>query len=134
MDTEMLNILKSQNIPINSVRPMIYMDECQDVFLLTKGAEIYLQSQSTLRVCLFNKTHLRALKKICDYEIETDDPWFTFYISVHLLANILDITGRRSQRLKRDAAYLGDLEQRLSHKIIKWTPQSLINAEKCEAL
>ena len=49
----------------------IYKDECNDTFLILRGMEVFVYSDTKLRVLFYNPWQFRKYKKICHFE----DPW-----------------------------------------------------------
>lgn len=102
---------------------LLYKDETNQTFLLTKYLEIYRKSKKTLGVNCWSKRIYLQLKKegIISDKFITDDRLYTFEIENANLP-LLIATGSHSRRVHRNGRWLKDKEKRLAHKIISFNP------------
>jgi hypothetical protein len=105
-------------------RSMLYRDECQAEFLLCSCGEIYWHSEKTLRVYCWSP---KAIKKAQNSGLEltfvvTDDPFYVFDVDRRFLQEIMGFLGRSKKRIARNSDRLRQLETRLGHKILSYSP------------
>ena len=103
---------------------LLYKDELNDIFLLTKYLEIYLKSNTILKCTCWNKRVFSSLKKtgLIFNEWETSDKLYIFEIDNANLP-LLIATGSHSRRVSRHGRWLKDKERRLGHRIIPFNPK-----------
>ena len=103
---------------------LLYKDEINDPFLLTKFMEIYRYSKDTLGCYCWSKRIYIQLKKmgIIFNEWSTDDKLYTFHVDVANLPQLISI-GSHSRRVHRYGRWVRDKERRLGHKIIPFNPK-----------
>ncbi len=104
---------------------LLYKDECENAFLITKTCEIFVKSDKMLGVIAFKNGS--ALKRILRGKFEafsiTDDNLYLFDIKVENLPYLLGKCSTLKTRMKRGSKRLTELEKRLGHKVINYQPK-----------
>jgi hypothetical protein len=113
-----------KNLIQKNDRQMLYRDKCQDEFLLCRCGEIHWHSENTLRVYCWSP---KAIKKAQNSGLElafipTDDPFYVFDVDRRFLQKIMTFLGRSKKRIARNSDRLRQLEDRLGHKILPYSP------------
>jgi hypothetical protein len=139
--SDLIRVLKKKNIiPIKLLSPYIWQDECQEVFLLTKSMEIWLWSETSLGLYIFNKnvlTKLHNLGLIFD-EIPQDDPCTECKTKIENLPYLLSFNQRGKKRPPKRCKWVLKMEKLLAHRIlpfhIRKDEKGKINPKALEAL
>ena len=130
MKAYLVEAIKTNNIlPLSSLRPYLWKDEINDVFLLSKNMEIYLYwgyNPETIKkavlgcYCWSTKITSQLRKKELIFEEwGTDDGLVTFKTDIKNLPLFLYL-GAFKRRPNIKGEWIKDKERRLSHKIIPY--------------
>jgi hypothetical protein len=100
-------------------RHLLYKDEINDLFLLTRHMEIYKKSDSLLGcICWSPKTMVKLRSKgIVLNELITSDKLYCFDVMTGNLPILIEC-GTPKRRIHRNGRKLHHLEKRLAHKIL----------------
>lgn len=120
-----IDMAASVGIDPKTIRAMVYKDECNDLFFLTKNAEIFPLNDTTVRVYYWPRTseRLSRFKGLISKFHDIDEEYYTFDVDRSNLAAVLHHCGTVKQRSPRGSKRLRTLEKVLGHQIIKWTPE-----------
>ena len=113
-----------KNLISSKHKHLLYKDETNSKFLLTKFMEIYRYSKDTLGCYCWNKRVYLQLKKmgIIFNEWSTEDKLYTFHVDVANLPRLI-ATGSYSRRCFKQGRWLKDKENRFGHRIYPFNPK-----------
>lgn len=107
------------------LRPMLWKDEINDVFILTKSIEIYLYSRSILGCyCWSRGAYLKVRKNIPIFdEWSTDDKLYTFRADIQNLPSILQLGVAFKRRPDIRGAWVLSCSEKLGHQVRPFNPE-----------
>lgn len=105
-------------------RHLLWKDEINDPFILTRFCEIYKYSDTELTVLFFKNTMPKRFSHIISHLNKTDEPLYGCRIKTENLPEILAISELK-QRPNLRGKFIRDLEIRLGHKILPYRPSNL---------
>ena len=114
-----LAIQKKDIIPISKLKPLLWRDEINDVFILTKTMEICYYGENVLQLYVFNHKvrHKLRKKELIFDEIECDDGLLWCKTDIANLPYLLSINSVK-KRFKKNSVWIKKMEKWLGHKII----------------
>ena len=126
-------IYKIKNYITKEHKHLLWKDEINDDFLITKWGEIFIYSKTELRLYVWSYKKYSQLKKTGQilYEDPSDDPFYTFNVKLSLLPELLLGSGLK-KRPYIHGRWIKALEERLAHDIIKYEPE-LVGEPKIKA-
>jgi len=100
-------------------RQMIWKDEINDTFLLTKYCEIYKYSNKVLGLYIWSRKMCLQLQNmgLISKECYTNDGLYCYYAEIENLDTIIQI-GAFKRRPHKKGNWIIDKEKRLGHKIL----------------
>ena len=103
---------------------LLYKDEINDPFLLTKYMEIFRKSKNTLScTCWSHKTLVKLRSKgIIFKEWSTSDGLYQFDTNIENL-DVLIQCGASKRRIHKKGKWLKSREEKLGHRIIPYNPK-----------
>lgn len=138
-ETALLRAIEANNVmPLSKLKPYIWHDEINDLFLLTKYCEIYLYTGyksetvqgATLRLLSWSRKNTSQLKKrgIISREWSTDDHLDILDTKIENLPQILAL-GSFKKRPNLNGKWIKSREELLAHKILPYD-LSIINQQR----
>ena len=102
---------------------LLWKDEIGDDFLITKWGEIFIYSETELRLYVWSPKMYSQLKKtgVILSEDPSDDSFYTINVKLSYLPELLAVSGFRRRPDVR-GRWIKSLESRLGHKIIRFEP------------
>jgi hypothetical protein len=103
---------------------LLYKDELNDIFILTKYLEIYRKSKTLLGCCCWSfkiLVKLRSMGLILN-EWSTSDGLYLFDTNCTNLEALIQC-GAQKRRVYRNGSWLKSREYKLAHRIIPFNPQ-----------
>ena len=106
------------------LRPMLWKDEINDVFILTKSMEIYLYSRTIFGCyCWSRGAYSKVRKNIPIFEEwSTDDGLYTFKSEMRNLPSILAIGGTFKRRPDIHGTWVLSRSEKLGHQVRPFNP------------
>ena len=103
---------------------LLYKDELNSPFILTKYCEIYKKTDKILGVYCWSPKIFRQIEDLgLNFKTyKTADRLYCFETKVENLNQIIEL-GAHSRRVYRRGKWLKDKEKRLAHKIIPYNPK-----------
>ena len=112
-----------KNLIGKEFKHLLYKDELNDPFLLTKHCEIFKYSDDILGVYCWSTKYFSQVNKSIPISNDhlTSDKLYYFNTKVENLKLIIEL-GAQSRRVFRKGTWLKDKERRLGHKIYPYNP------------
>ena len=109
----------------NSHWHLLWKDEINDIFILCKWGEVFQYSKSEIRCYIWSAKMYSQLKKLGHilWEDPSDDLFYTINIKLSYLPKLLTGSGFK-RRPNVNGRWLKEKENRLGHRILKYSPQS----------
>ena len=125
-------IRENNTIPLGKFKRMLWKDDCDEAFILCRGAAIYLQTgykpetirNATLRVHAWSfklKTALEAAGLVLR-EQESSEEFYVLFTPISALPFILENTPKMRNRPDLRGNFITGLERRLGHDIRPYNP------------
>ena len=117
-------IYKIKNYITKEHKHLLWKDEINDDFLITKWGEIFIYSNTELKLYVWSTKKYSQLKKTGQIlsEDPSDDPFYTFNVKLSLLPELLLVSGFKN-RPDVHGRWIKAQEERLAHRIIKYEPE-----------
>lgn len=119
---DLIRLINKSNVKLDTIRHLIWQDEINDLFILTKYMEIYWYDNKTLSLFIWNssiKTKVCEKRKIIYKEIECDNG-FNCRTDSSNLAYLLQLGSRFKQRPHLHGRWILKKQELLGHKIIPY--------------
>ncbi len=141
---KLLQTIKEKKlVPLTTLKPYIWQDECQDYFLLMREMEIFLWNNSTLKLYIFKPHYKKVLvrwgfKDLIFDKIELDEPFIECKTNIANLPKILSFTKQFKRRPPKRGKWILKMEKILAHRIlpvyIRTEEKGKINQKALEGL
>ena len=118
------HLYQIKNHILTDFRFLIWKDEIGDDFLILKWAEVFIYSDTELRLYVWSSKKYSQLKKTGQilWEDQSDDSFYTINVKMSYLPELLRGSGLK-QRPHVHGKWIKGLESRLGHKIIRYEPE-----------
>ncbi len=132
MRAYLIDVIRSNEVmSVSKIRQYLWKDELNDIFLITKNAEIYLFTGYTTKTfrkpilgcyCWKKSTYILLKKRCIIFEERlTDDRIYFFKTEMRNLPLLLSL-GAFKRRPDRKGRWIHSLENKLGHKIMPYEP------------
>lgn len=133
MNAYLLDAIRHNNtMPLWSLKKLLWKDESGDVFIITRGAEIYLQTgykpetigAATIRLLVWSQALLGKLRAsgVVIREKATNDDFYILDCPLASLPAILEMQPQTKNRPHLRGSFITGLERRLGHQILPYNP------------
>ena len=117
-------IYKIKNYITKDHKHLLWKDEINDDFLITKWGEIFIYSKTELKLYVWSYKKYSQMKEsgVILSEDPSDDPFYTFNVKLSLLPELLLGSGFKN-RPHIHGKWIRAQEVRLAHRIIRYEPE-----------